>query len=201
MAETYHQVSPAQNVSSGPREELSFGIRGWRKGEAIPYNEGMKKLWFLGVLLLALCLGIYRFRSRIEAAAIPDSTAATLAAGPAAAGAPKKDTCEGKKFCAVAYLAPWCPHCKRVVPDLREMMAKAEASSENGLRVIVGGGEKAENEALAALFGASGVVDASNDIARQLGVRGYPSFYLLNEQGHLIAGDEAAYRWAFEKLR
>ena len=158
----------------------------------------MKKLWFLGILILALCLGIYRFRARIEAAAIPDSTAATLATADTAGA---KDSCDGKKFCAVAYLAPWCPHCKRVVPDLREMLKKAEASGENGLRVIVGGGEPDENRALAAQFGGSGVVDASNDIARALGVRAYPSFYLLNEQGHTIAGDEAAYRWAFEKLR
>jgi thiol-disulfide isomerase/thioredoxin len=160
---------------------------------AFLYNKGMKKLWFLGLVVLALCVGIYRFRARIEAAAIPDSVAATAAAA--------KDTCEGKKFCAVAYLAPWCPHCKRVVPDLHEMLKKAEASSENGLRVIVGGGEPAENQALAAQFGASGVVDASNDIARALGVQGYPSFYLLNEKGHTIAGNEDAYRWAFEHLR
>ncbi|RZA07286.1 MAG: redoxin domain-containing protein [Proteobacteria bacterium] len=157
----------------------------------------MKKLWFLGALILVLCLCIYRFRARIDAAAIPESNAATISAAANTA----KDTCEGKKSCAVAYLAPWCPHCKKVVPDLQAMITKAEASSEYGLRVIVGGGEKAENEKLAALFGKSGVVDASNEIATALGVRGYPSFYVLNEKGQAVMGDQDAYRWAFENLR
>lgn len=152
----------------------------------------MKKFWFLGILLLALGFGIYRFQSRLE------STTTPIAA--AAANAPAKDTCAGKKLCAVAYLAPWCPHCKRVVPELRQKLERAASSSEHGLRVIVGGGEPAENQALATSFGAAGLVDENNQIAQQLGVRGYPAFYLIDEKGAVVGSEEDAYRYVFEKI-
>lgn len=153
----------------------------------------MNKLLFLGLMIFALLFGIARFRKERAAENVPHPAFATAAAA--------KDSCEGKKVCAVAYLAPWCPHCKRMIPDLKEMLLKAQASSDKGLRVIAGAGEPEANQALAAEFGTSGVVDANREIQQKLGVRQFPSFYLLNEKGHLMAGDQAAYQWLYENLR
>lgn len=118
----------------------------------------MKK--FIPVLLvLALAGAAYAFLPQRASAPVRPASVAT------------EDSCQGKQRCVVAYLAPWCPHCKKVVPDLQRMVQKSQSSQEAGMRIVVGAGEPGENEALAKAFGAAGVVDATNEIANRLRCR------------------------------
>lgn len=143
----------------------------------------MKKFLIAGIALLLLVVGGLAFwqKGRI---------------GISGAGA---DPCSGRQYCAVVYLAPWCPHCKRAVPDLERFVKKT--SDRNGLKILVGAGEPAENVKMAELFGASGVVDADQSQATALRIEGYPSFFVLDDKGGVVFRDQEAYAWIQDKFQ
>lgn len=112
------------------------------------------------------------------------------------------DPCAGKSFCLVVYVAPWCPACHGVEPRLHEFVDKQAAEGGRyGLKVFVGQGRTPqENEAMAAKFGGSGVVDADGSIQAKLGVNKYPYFFVMDGEGSVILRDAEAYAWMHEKL-
>lgn len=165
----------------------------------------MKK-FSLGIVVAAVvALGfVGAYRAGMQKGAM---NAATADAGAAPGGglAPLSslsgdDPCAGRAFCAVAYLAPWCPHCKNAVPELQKMTAKAGQEKSPGLKVVVGAGKPGENENMARVFGKSGIVDASGEKARQLSVAYYPTFLVVDREGTVILRDGEAMHWMQEKL-
>lgn len=110
------------------------------------------------------------------------------------------ESCDGREFCAVAYLAPWCPHCKSAVPDLVKMEARARDPKAPGLKILVGAGKPAENKKMAALFGKAGVEDPSGASAQALSVAYYPTFVVLDAKGLVVQRDEQALHWMQQNL-
>lgn len=165
----------------------------------------MKKflLGAVAAVVIALGLGIaYRagMQKGAMSAVMAESGAHPVAGLGTLSSLPAGDPCSGRAFCAVAYLAPWCPHCKNAVPELQKMVAKAGQESSPGLKVLVGAGKPGENENMARVFGKSGIVDASGDKARQLSVAYYPTFLVVDREGTVILRDGEAMQWMHEKL-
>lgn len=149
----------------------------------------MNKIMVL-VAVAALAYGFYGYQQRSRA---EKKLAARAVPGMA-------DVCAGRNFCALVYLAPWCPHCKNAVPELMRKAVKAGSSSYPGFRVVVGDGPAEENQAMAKHFGAHGSVDVDRALATKYGVRSYPSYLVLDKEGDVILRDQEAFAWVHEKF-
>ncbi len=115
-------------------------------------------------------------------------------------GQPVRDSCTNKKFCAVVYVAPWCPACKQLAPQLRAALPRVK-EKEFGLKIVVGQGRPEENDDEAASFGEAGSADQDGSIHKILGVSQYPSFFVLDQEKTVILANEEAFQWLNEKLR
>ena len=114
--------------------------------------------------------------------------------------AKEEDLCTNKKFCAMVYVAPWCPACKQMAERHRTALTKARDKKDYGFKVIVGQGRKEENEAEAAALGLGAVVDADNKWQATLHVDRFPSYYVLDQEGTVILQDNEAFQWIGERF-
>lgn len=118
-----------------------------------------------------------------------------------AAAAKQTDPCDGKKFCATIYVAPWCPACKAELPRFRGYLKNAPKQKDYGLKIVVGNGQKpGDNEEMAKQIGAGAVVDNSGQIFQQLKVTKFPSFYILDKDQSVVLADMEAFQWMHEKF-
>jgi thiol-disulfide isomerase/thioredoxin len=118
-----------------------------------------------------------------------------------AAAAKQSDPCAGKKFCATIYVAPWCPACKAELPRFRNYLSKAHLNRDYGLKIVVGRGQKPEdNEAMARQLGAGAVVDPDGKIFNDLRVQQFPSFFILDGEKSVVLSDNEAFQWIHQKF-
>ena len=117
------------------------------------------------------------------------------------AGLNQQGTCQGKKMCAMVYVAPWCPACNGIESDLRMVGNLSATNPDFGVLIIVGGGQTAsENEAKVVELGSAAVTDNQNTYARALRIRKYPTFLVVNSANKLIHQDDDAIKWMDEAL-
>ena len=116
-------------------------------------------------------------------------------------GLNQQGTCQGKKMCAMVYVAPWCPACNGIAPDLRMVGDLSASNPEFGVLIIVGGGQTpGENEAKVIELGNAAVTDNQNTYSRALRIRKYPTFLVVNSANKLIHQDGDAIKWMDEAL-
>jgi hypothetical protein len=112
-----------------------------------------------------------------------------------------EDTCKGKNFCVVVYMAPWCPACKSHVSKVSSILEKSRTNKTYGAKAFVGkGATTKDNEKMAAQLGKGAHVDNNSEMHDKLDVRYYPAFFVLDKEGSIILRDDEAYSWAMEKL-
>lgn len=82
------------------------------------------------------------------------------------------------------------------------MIQKAQKSGKNGVRVVIGmGHQPGDNQKMASSIAQEGVViDHDNKIARELNVRGVPSFTVLDSEGAVVLEGSEAYQWIGENF-
>jgi hypothetical protein len=82
--------------------------------------------------------------------------------------------------CVVAYVAPWCPHCRSNTPGI---LALRDAMWKKGVLVrVVVGMDKPENlRAYAQVFGPNTLLDPNN----RFSVNGVPHFYVADAGGRI----------------
>lgn len=145
-------------------------------------------------LILAAVLGLAYFWQKHQSDGIRTSAYT-------AAAAKRIDPCEGKKFCATIYVAPWCPACKAEMPRFRGFLDKARTQKDYGLKIVVGRGQQpGDNEAMAKQLGAGAVTDDSGQIFAQLKVTKFPSFYILDRDKAVVLEDMEAFQWMHQKF-
>ncbi len=105
---------------------------------------------------------------------IPDVTLPTLSGAQASLRA-----CATSQ-CVIAYVAPWCPHCRATtagILELRDLLWKKGVL----LRVVVGMDQPAALRDYAKSFGPNTMLDAD----KRFQVSGVPHFFVTDAQGRL----------------
>ena len=116
--------------------------------------------------------------------------------------ASKTDNCRNKKICLVVYMAPWCPACKQVMPEVSKLLEKSKTSKDFGAKAYVGKGSNLEeNEAMARKLGAGAEVDTNHEMHQKLKVGYYPAFFVLDSEGSITLDGKDAFYWAMEKAQ
>ena len=116
---------------------------------------------------------------------------------PAPANEVSSDPCIGKPTCVVVYMAPWCGYCKRAVPTVKELAKLWVDDPDRGIKAVVGSGRGNQNYVMALALSPEVYVsiDATQSLYRELqnlGFKGVPHWYRIDEQGH-IAADVAGF--------
>jgi protein-disulfide isomerase len=110
------------------------------------------------------------------------------------------DTCVGKKFCVIVYLAPWCPHCKASLSQAQTLLGKSLVG-DTGVRVVVGLGRGSDSSAMAARIARNITLDDDESIAHKLGVRGVPAYVVLDSEGTKLIEGAEGFSWVAEKFK
>lgn len=135
-------------------------------------------------LLIMLCLGLFFYFRNLGPQEISRQSASALfTTGEENAQA---SSCQGKSRCVVVYMAPWCGACVHFKAQLFPAFKEVLGQRENvGLRVIIGRDAKAKIESMGADLGVSYESDPQGKYYKELGVRGVPSFLVLDPQGKI----------------
>jgi thiol-disulfide isomerase/thioredoxin len=120
-----------------------------------------------------------------------------VALSPAPSNKISVDPCIGKSTCVVVYLAPWCGYCKLAVPTVKELAKRWADDPNRGIKAVVSSGKIQQNYVMALALSPEVHVsiDATRALSRELqnlGFKGVPHWYRLDEQGH-IAADVAGF--------
>lgn len=109
--------------------------------------------------------------------------------------------CQGKKECAVVYVAPWCGACNQLLPHFKSFAEKGLTHNDYGVQIIVGAGRTPEeNENKMNEIGLNTFVDPDMEIAKKLKVAYFPSVYVINNINHVLLKDQEAINWMSRHL-
>ena len=109
--------------------------------------------------------------------------------------------CLGKKKCGIIYLAPWCPACNSIIPQLKIMLKNAESHPDFGLKIIVGRGRAAGDNFLKAKeIGEKVVVDDDGIYASTLNVTYFPTMLVVDGTNKVELKDQEAMHWLNESF-
>jgi len=107
--------------------------------------------------------------------------------------------CEGKKICAIIYVAPWCPACNQMLPEISRILQASEGNPDHEVVVIVGkGADPIENNEKALEIGPLAITDNRSVIHDAFKIDRYPTFMLVNSQHQIVSTDQEAYIWMAE---
>lgn len=59
----------------------------------------------------------------------------------------KEAGCKGKNICGLVYMAPWCPACNSVIPQLQIYLKNSAHHKESGLQIVMGAEQNAGDNA------------------------------------------------------
>ncbi len=105
------------------------------------------------------------------------------------------DPCLDKKMCAVVYIAPWCPACHSVLPQLKTFTQNASKHDEYGILIVIGAGTFEQNQNTFKSFTTNAMIDSDSKIANSLGVNYFPTFLVLDAQREIKKRDHDAFTW------
>jgi thiol-disulfide isomerase/thioredoxin len=109
-------------------------------------------------------------------------------------------SCEGKKSCVLIYVTPWCPACEEMSPLIQQWLVKARNDADVGFKVIVGmENARGDNQRLAKRYAPVSIIDHRRKIHDLLGVRYYPTLFMVKTNGELLARDEKVVEWAMNR--
>jgi thiol-disulfide isomerase/thioredoxin len=93
--------------------------------------------------------------------------------------------------CLVVYLAPWCPYCKRSVPIVQKLQERWEGD-EIGIVAVIGADSSENIQAMAKTVGEGSYVDLDQSFGKQMGVKGVPAWFLMNDRGEVLTSFSGA---------
>ncbi len=102
--------------------------------------------------------------------------------------------CSGKKKCSVIYVAPWCPACNSMIPQLQALLEVSQNHPDFGVQVIVGNGKTMiENQMKAQEIGGRVITDdEAGSYAKILRITYFPTILVFDQNGKVLAKDTDA---------
>ncbi|MFZ4714593.1 MAG: TlpA family protein disulfide reductase [Bacteriovoracaceae bacterium] len=156
------------------------------------------------ILVVALCLYLSWDKYKLRLLApnkLPSTTAKNT----------QVPNCLEKKQCAVIYVAPWCPSCDQMAPQIQGFLNNSLNHPEIGVKVIIGQGRSTdENEQKAQDYRSQCkdksiykdiFIDSDSSLKNSLGVNYYPTFMVVNTEGRVEKRDQNAWKWMHENLK
>jgi thiol-disulfide isomerase/thioredoxin len=97
-----------------------------------------------------------------------------------------KNRCDGKKFCTIVYVAPWCPACSQSIPVIDEFYRITSESSSLGMVTVIGQDSAQAMKQYAKRFKSPSIID-DGLYYRYVAGHGVPSWVVVeNKTGKLI---------------
>jgi thiol-disulfide isomerase/thioredoxin len=103
------------------------------------------------------------------------------------------DACFEKKRCLVLYVAPWCGACRSDVAFVNELSQQLKSNLNVGLKVIIGSAELPDLQQFAREYRAPALLDAAGEVRQALGVRSFPSYFWVTEEGKITKHPRGSY--------
>jgi thiol-disulfide isomerase/thioredoxin len=144
----------------------------------------------LAVAILAL--GIWTYRYKVMNYFRPMQVSSTFI---------QSTECRQKKFCAIVYVAPWCPACKQYALFLKQGLTKLKRPGEVALVVIMGmENQNGENEREAKIISDKVIIDKTSDLARDLRIEHFPTFMVVDGDQKVMLRDREAFEWLSQEI-
>lgn len=115
------------------------------------------------------------------------------AKGLIAAHGTTQSPCVGRKKCLVAVIAPWCGYCRRSTPMIKSLLQKYGGSGDLMVNAVVTADEDQSTAQYAGELGAGAFSDPGNAFSSAMGVRGFPTWVLFDEQGRTVKSASGAF--------
>ncbi|MBF0503725.1 MAG: hypothetical protein HQL14_01360 [Candidatus Omnitrophica bacterium] len=103
-------------------------------------------------------------------------------------------------YCVYIYLAPWCPHCRELLPVITDYRSSWKADDRPGLKVIVGNGERQAINEMAARISPPVYLDFHDQFLKALHVKYFPYFVIVDRNQSVIASGEDAFHWVENEI-
>lgn len=110
-----------------------------------------------------------------------------------AKGTAAQTSCVGSKKCLVAVIAPWCGYCRRSTPMIKALLEKYKGSSDFEVNAVVSADEDSAMETYAGELGSGAFYDPGSAFSTSVGVRGFPTWVLLDSSAKVIKSASGAY--------
>ena len=107
--------------------------------------------------------------------------------------------CEGNRYCMVAYMAPWCPYCKRSLPAYQQMLTMASRTPDLGVALVLSAAGRGYDDATALAEKIPGPVykdrwdQAWSVVKQQSGsISGVPAWAVYDADGLMVSSASGA---------
>lgn len=110
-----------------------------------------------------------------------------------AKGTTGQASCVGAKKCLVAVIAPWCGYCRKSTPMIKALLQKYKGASDFAVNAVVTADEDHSMESYAGELGSGAFYDPGNVFSSAMGVRGFPTWVLLDASAKVIKSASGAY--------
>ena len=97
----------------------------------------------------------------------------------------------GKKPVLLVFWATWCPHCNEAVPAINEMRSRMSGRLQILAIDFMESGEKVKSFMKRKNVTYPVLLDGNGKVARMYGVRGIPTYVLLDGKGRIVYFDNA----------
>lgn len=115
-------------------------------------------------------------------------------------GANREHPCVGNRYCLVAYMAPWCPYCKRSLPAYEKMRQMASGTAQLGVALVLSPAGRGFDNATALAERIEGPVyrdewDRAWSVVKSQssgGISGVPGWAVYDADGLMVSSSSGA---------
>jgi len=98
----------------------------------------------------------------------------------------RNDPCLNAFYCVVVYMAPWCGACQAELGWVGELAVAASRTKGIRVLIVIGADERNNLMRMAQQVRAGAFLDTQQIYRNALGVRAFPSFFVVNHERQIL---------------